>query len=86
MLISDMPSSDYAFTLLKLIFLGYLLAWHLVFTYDFLVAYFSPAKAVIIYIDRYQEANIELIILGSGWILGFYCFLNYYQKVLRKKF
>jgi len=47
-----------------------LLGVYITFTYVFFVAYFNPAKAVTIYINRYSEADIEAVILILGYAFG----------------
>jgi len=43
--------------------IGYLTATNIIMIITFMTAFLTPEKAVIIYINKYKEANIELIIV-----------------------
>lgn len=42
---------------------GGVLASHVVLFHTFLVAYFNPTKSVVVHINHYKEAHIELVFL-----------------------
>ena len=42
--------------------LGWMFATYLAFIITFVIAYLSPQKAVIFYINRFKEAHIEMIL------------------------
>ena len=46
---------------------GFLLGSALVMTVTFMFAYFQPDKAITVYIDSYNEANVELVWLILSW-------------------
>jgi len=50
-------------------------SWALVMIITFFVAYLSPAKAAIVTIDQYHEANIELVMIILGLPLMLYNFV-----------
>lgn len=57
--------------LLELNYKSFFLSATILMTVTFLVAYFSPAKAVTIYIDNFKEATPELIYIVFAWFMIF---------------
>jgi len=57
----------------------FLLMTLLVFTITFLKAYFTPEKAVTIYINTKGESNLELLLLIFLWIVPVYFLYGYFK-------
>lgn len=62
--------------IIKKIGLWYLIGTNLVMVGSFLLTYFSPSKTAIISINKFDEANIELIIISLGTLLSFWIFYD----------
>ena len=63
-----------------------LLSAHMVMLSIFLAAYMSPTKTAIIHINTFNEAPIELALLLSTSVLGFYAFallFRDFRKIVR---
>ena len=57
---------------IQLLGISLLFGTTLMFIFDFIIAYLSPAKAVTLYINNYHEANVEMwILLPIVVIFGF---------------
>lgn len=52
--------------------LVFMLAGFLTFAFIFLTAFFSEDKMVMVYINYYNEANVEFVLLIIGLFLGIY--------------
>ena len=57
---------------LRLLDLSYSLFFPLVFLWIFLSAYFHPSKSVVVTVNQFGEANLELVLFVGGFILNMY--------------
>ena len=79
-------------TMLKSFAILWLFGMYIVLMFTFIAAYQTPDKSVMVTVNKYNEANIELFILGLSLFLStlgmFYIFTdirnNLNQRVLKK--
>ncbi|HLD48816.1 MAG TPA: hypothetical protein VJB11_00465 [archaeon] len=65
----------------KLIGLSFVIGITFLMTFTFVFAFFSPDKMIILNIDRYGEANLEMIILVLLFPMAVYYFIHSIDKV-----
>jgi hypothetical protein len=53
--------------------------------WTFLLAYFTPAKAVIVYIDKFNEALFEFYLMPIVTVVVSYGVWRYYKKIVEAK-
>jgi len=61
-----------------------LISFFIVYDYVFLIAYFNSCKCTNIYIDKFGEANLELILLITGTIAILLTFYWWWQEKRRR--
>ena len=49
--------------------------------YAFMTAYFNPSKSVVIFINNYNEANIEFVVMTAILILGAYSLIYLIKNI-----
>ncbi len=59
-----------------------LFACFLTFIITFYMAYFNPdgSKSVMVYIDLFSEANIEIVVVSIMLIFGTWTFIRWYRE------
>jgi hypothetical protein len=48
----------------------------------FIAAYSSPNKSVLVHINMFNEANLELVLLGAITLIGFYSIVHITKDIL----
>ncbi len=71
------------FNTLMILLYSVLVGIFVVFTITFVIAYLSPAKAVIVDINSVGEANLELLLVIVTWIFLVYSLYYIYTSVNR---